>query len=242
MKYIDIFPAFPVFFPLNNTVHRTLCVVNMIKAFIFDFDGTIAETIPLVLAACDVAYDKLGLKRPTHEEIAARFGPTELGMFKRLDSENYEALFAQYLIAYEDLHDKYSAVPFDGIAEVLKKISDAEIPIALITGKSTETAEISIKKYGLEGVFAWIGCGGMSGSIKTQRIKEFLREFDIKAEDAYYIGDNPQDVVDTYAAGAHPLSAAWTELADKAAIARQNPEIIFDSTAEFSCWLDERLS
>ena len=50
----------------------------MNKAIIFDFDGTIAETIPLTLQAIRAAYADNSLPVPTEETIVSNFGANEL--------------------------------------------------------------------------------------------------------------------------------------------------------------------
>lgn len=70
---------------------------EMGNAFIFDFDGTLAETIPLTLAAIRSAYADNGLPAPSESEIVANFGSNEFGMFAKMTPECAEKLFESYV-------------------------------------------------------------------------------------------------------------------------------------------------
>ena len=56
----------------------------MIKTAIFDFDGTLADTIPLCREAFRRAIQKLDGRILTDEEIERQFGPDDLGVIQKL--------------------------------------------------------------------------------------------------------------------------------------------------------------
>ena len=96
-----------------------------IKGAIFDFDGTIAETIPLTLQAIRAAYADNSLPVPTEETIVSNFGANEYGMFYKMSPDCADKLFESYLSEYAALHEKYSPKPFEGIVDVLHKIKNS---------------------------------------------------------------------------------------------------------------------
>ena len=55
----------------------------MIKTAIFDFDGTLADTIPLCREAFRRAIQKLDGRILTDEEIERQFGPDDLGVIQK---------------------------------------------------------------------------------------------------------------------------------------------------------------
>jgi len=149
----------------------------MKTAFIFDFDGTIGETIPLVLSAIESAYADMGLTAPSREVIQSNFGPNERGLCQRLfpdSKEKAETLYQRYLFHYEAQHDKFSPRPFTGIRVALKTLSENRIPIGIVTGKGDDSAKISLLKYDIVDLFSVIECGSERGAIKPEKIKAVL--------------------------------------------------------------------
>lgn len=58
-------------------------------------------------------------------------------------------------------------------------------------------------------------------------------------EETYYIGDIPNDIIDSRAAGIKPLAAGWFREADPSAQAAQNPYKMFATVAEFFAWIKQ---
>ena len=212
----------------------------MKNSFIFDFDGTIAETIPITLKAIEAAYADNGLPVPSDAEIVAHFGANEYGMFLKMTPDHADELFEAYIREFVAVHQKFPQKPFDGIVAAIRKIKDAGWKIGLVTGKHIRAAEKAIEIYGLSGLFDDIRCGGINGSIKTQNISELIDIWAIAPQNTWYIGDVVSDVIDSRAAGVHPLSAACTHahLTELATLEAAKPEEIFTSVESFNKWLD----
>ena len=216
----------------------------MKNSFIFDFDGTIAETIPITLKAIMAAYADCGLPVPSEAEIVAHFGANEYGMFLKMTPDHADGLFEAYIREFVAVHKKFPQKPFDGIVAAIRKIRDAGWKIGLVTGKHIRAAEEAIEIYGLSGLFDDIRCGGINGSVKTQNISELLDIWTIAPQNTWYIGDVVSDVTDARAAGVHPLSAAWTHanITAIASLEAAKPEEIFTSVESFNKWLDGLLA
>lgn len=221
---------------------RAICLA-MKKGFIFDFDGTLGETVDLVLAAFDSAYADLGLVMPPRDEIIANFGPTELGLLRWLSPAHGDELFARYLVHYSRLHSKYSPAPFLGIADVLKMLFDRGLLLGIVTGKARETAELSLKKYGIFDYFSVVECGDERGAVKPVKIRNVLNTWKVTPQNAeiYYLGDIERDACDAKESGITPLAAAWSDFADVAALEKSPAKAVFRSVAEFKAWVEENV-
>ena len=58
--------------------------MKKIKAVIFDIDGTLANTIPLIIKAYRQAVEPLVHRSLTDDEIVATFGPSEEGSVRAM--------------------------------------------------------------------------------------------------------------------------------------------------------------
>lgn len=56
----------------------------MLKAVLFDFDGTVGNTLPLCIAAFQKAITPLAGRSFSEREIVATFGPSEEGTIRAL--------------------------------------------------------------------------------------------------------------------------------------------------------------
>ena len=155
------------------------------------------------------------------------FGTTEYGILKMHCPEKSEELFAEYLRLYALYTSEESPKAFDGIIPILQKLKNANVPMALVTGKSLASAYYSIGKYNLDGFFDYVEIGGDTGSVKTIRIKAILERWKKPLGNIYYLGDSPHDVDEAKAAGLKSLSAAWAGGVFSENIEEKNPEKVF---------------
>ena len=213
----------------------------MKKAFIFDFDGTLGETIPLVLASVKAAYCDTGQTAPSEGVIKSHFGPNEIGMFRSLNPDMWKTLYGRYLYHYAALHDKYSPALFMGIRGVLRLLSEKGVPAAIVTGKGRDTADISLAKYGISEYFSVVECGDERGAVKPEKIRRVLEFWNLQnaAGSVYYIGDIVRDVYDSLEAGTVPLSAAWSKIADVGGLKKSPSKKVFESVADFRDWIEK---
>lgn len=178
----------------------------MIRAVIFDFDGTIGNTLPLCIAAFRRAIEPLAGKQLPDEEIVATFGPSEEGTIRILAPHAYEQGLADYLNCYRELHDMCPS-PFDGIPELLEWLRARGIIIALVTGKGRRSCSISLEQYGIARFFDLVETGSPEGPCKPEGIRAVLDRFLLKPEEAIYVGDTASDVASARSAGVPAVAA-----------------------------------
>jgi len=210
----------------------------MKKALILDFDGTIAETFPIVFKAIETAYTKLGLIAPSREELYANFGPHEQALLNKISTQG-DALFAEYIKATEKFIKADNLQPFDNIKNLLNKAKELGMKICMITGKSKESMEVTLKHLGLEKYFDILKWGGETGSVKPQRFKEIFTELNLTADDVYYVGDSTMDIDDCREVGVQILSAGWADCADIEALKTKKPDALFYSVQELIDFLKQ---
>src|SRR5690242_17857694 len=116
-----------------------------LRGVIFDFDGTLANTIPMVLVAFKEALRHAGLREHTDAEIVALFGPDDAGILQRLVGDGWEDAYRVYLAAYEREHDT-TPDPFPGIQPALDLLVERGVQLAIVTGKGADSAAISVPR------------------------------------------------------------------------------------------------
>ncbi|MBY9081791.1 HAD family hydrolase [Paenibacillus sp. HN-1] len=211
------------------------------KAVIFDFDGTVADTLPLCITSFRKAIEPLAGRSLSDGEIIATFGPSEEGTIMALIPDFYEEGLSSYLSHYEELHGM-CAEPFDGMRELLDFLKEQGIIVALVTGKGEQSCRVSLAFYGMENRFDWIETGSPHGQRKTEGIQEVLRQFGLKESEAIYVGDAVSDIHSARATGMPILSAAWGSYTDVDELGRHEPDEILSTVAELRAYLVGRLN
>ncbi len=210
----------------------------MKKALILDFDGTIAETFPIVFKAIETAYAKLGLTAPSREVLYANFGPHEQALLNKISTSG-DALFAEYIKATEKFIVADNLQPFDDIELLLKTAKALGMKICMITGKSKESMEITLKHFGFEKYFDSLKWGGETGSVKPQRFLEIFAELNLKPEEVYYVGDSTMDIDDCKEVGVEILSACWADCAEVDLLKAKNPNRIFHTVKDLISFIKD---
>ncbi|NCD71902.1 HAD family hydrolase [Mucilaginibacter agri] len=207
-----------------------------LKAIIFDLDGTIADTLPLCIAAFKKSIEPLLGKSLSEEQIIATFGPSEEGTIRKLIPQ-YEAQgVSDYLVHYENLHGTCPDV-FPGIKELLELLHQKGIQLAMVTGKGTHSTRISLKQFGVESYFEVLETGSPEGPNKVNGIRKVLKRLNVDAKESLYIGDAPSDIKYCKELGVPIAAAAWASTTNADELIPLQPEYIFYYVEDFKEWI-----
>lgn len=212
----------------------------MIKAVIFDLDGTIADTLPLCIAAFKKSIEPLLGKMISEQEIVATFGPSEEGTIRRLIPMHEEAGVRAYLEYYEALHDTCPA-PFPGIRELLTLLKENGVPLAMVTGKGIHSTRLSLAQFALSSFFEVLETGSPEGPNKINGIRSVLRRLGVTAAEGLYVGDAVSDIRYCKEIGIPIAAAAWASTADEKALRALQPEHLFLTVGAFHQWIKDRV-
>ncbi|MBB5646476.1 HAD family hydrolase [Pedobacter cryoconitis] len=207
-----------------------------INTIIFDLDGTIADTLPLCIAAFKKSIEPLLGSQISEQEIVATFGPSEEGTIRKLVPENEEAGIKSYLEHYIALHHS-CAHPFEGIKELLQFLKDSGVHLAMVTGKGVHSTKISLEQFGLSDFFNVLETGRAEGPDKSNGIKRVINRLNVDQSQCIYVGDAPSDILASKKAGISIASAAWAETTDAQELLTLSPNWIFYCVQEFRDWI-----
>ena len=186
---------------------------NIVDAIVFDFDGTLADTLPLITASWNAALRDF-LPRPhSVEDVVARFGPTEENMLRAyLHDQNQatiDAAIERYFAHYQSEHDLVQ--PFEGVREMLHQTRARGYKCGLMTGKAHRAAMITLELLGWQDEFETIITGDDIARTKPdpEGILKALQVLAVPPERAVYLGDMDFDIEAARAAGCRAFAAGW---------------------------------
>lgn len=136
----------------------------MVAAVLFDLDGTLADSGPLITKTISQTMRELaGIDQP-HEAYKRYVGPPLNSSFAHLGvaEDDIESYIAHYRTAYNKV---YRDTPlFEGVVDLMDSVHDEGFAIALATSKLQTVAEELVKNLGLVGHFDVL-CGSLPGEV-----------------------------------------------------------------------------
>jgi len=201
----------------------------MTKVIIFDFDGTLADTIDILLSITNRLSAEFGFKSATKEELAQL---SNLNSWQILQYSGI-SIFKFPLLIRRLKAELHSEVPhiqlFPGIKEVLLELKKRGFQLGIITSNSRENVGTSLEKNGLQGIFTFIYSGSTFGKHKV--INKWLRTENINPEQVVYVGDEIRDIDAAKKTGIKVIAVGWG-FNSQEALAAHNPDFLIERPQE----------
>jgi len=214
----------------------------MLTGFIFDLDGTLANTLPVCIKAYQETVQYFCHRLPGEQEIIAEFGPDDEGMLERLIPGQLAQTLPYYLQAYQKFHLELCKGLFPGIAELLSDLKSRNLKTAIVSGKGAFSAKISLEILKLDQWIDLVETGFAYGPDKPRSLRLVLERWKIPPDQAAYIGDAPYDMQAAHMVGILPLGAAWAETSALTGSKDPYANRLFNSVGEFFDWLQIKIN
>lgn len=204
------------------------------STLIFDLDGTLADTLPLIYEAFNDAFVPITGKPLSPEEIRALFGPPDNYVIRNvLEPEYHEEAIGRYVATYERRHRDLVEL-FDGIGDLLADAHAAGIKLAVVTGKSRNTALMTLDILGVLHWFDVVYAGDDVERQKPDPMALVMALDDLAHVDpahAAMIGDSAADVFAGKGAGVATIGVLWG-VPDHTDLLAAGPDVVCESIAD----------
>ncbi|WP_349407435.1 HAD family hydrolase [Pseudalkalibacillus sp. SCS-8] len=181
------------------------------KAAIFDFDGTLADTLPLCFHSFNRVFYHFDQKDFTSDEIKEMFGPPETDIIRnQLKSDDHEDAIEMYYEEYMSKHSDF--VQFhEELHHLLTQLKREGIKLGIVTGKSRRSLKISMDELRMNEFFDITITGDEVENPKPhpEGVIQALRDLNIKKEDAVFLGDSDADIEAGKRAGLYTIGVKW---------------------------------
>lgn len=177
----------------------------MYKNILFDFDGTVFDTVKGIERSLKYAFDKNGID--LHPDSYRPFaGPPFKVIFKESYGLDDETVFKIITSFREDYlpYGIYESQPFSGIAELLDDLRESGRKVAIATLKPRTMAVELLERSGLIEKFDLISgqiAEGIETLTKAEIVRNALEILNGSGEDTVLIGDTKYDVIGGHEAG-----------------------------------------
>jgi HAD superfamily hydrolase (TIGR01549 family) len=206
------------------------------RGVVFDLDGTLLDSMPLVLEGLAMAVAPFR-PRPNRTEVMSSLGgPSETCLRRLLGRPGHLttalATYTRFLAEHED-----SARLFRGARKLVRELHTAGIPLGIWTGRERSMTEARLRALALQDCFDALVCGDDLASHKPQPagLLQIVRRWGLTPVDVLFAGDSDQDFAGACAAGV-PLVAIRHDRAIAPELL-QHPVAVVATPTEAFTWI-----
>jgi len=199
---------------------------------VFDLDGTVVNTIPLIIASYEHAmWSVLGV-RPTPEEARGWIGQTLTATFSQRHPERARELVESY-IAWNADHLEEMLREYPGTDELLADLVRCGARVGAVTSKRHSSAARTLEVAGLAGALPVLVAMEDTDLHKPnpEPLLLALQKLGVSADRCVYVGDAVVDVQAARAAGMAAIAVTWGA-GEPADLHAAGPLAVVDTMAE----------
>ncbi|HLR03212.1 MAG TPA: HAD-IA family hydrolase [Virgibacillus sp.] len=181
------------------------------KAIIFDFDGTLADTLPVCFYAFQTVFKEFDRINVTTDEVKAMFGPSETGIIKEnLKHPDHDKAIELYYESYDERHGELVRDNGD-INELLLFLKKEGYTLGIVTGKAKRSLLISLEHLNMNDLFDVIITGDDVNSPKPhpEGLNKALEQLGVKNTETVFLGDSDADISAGKQANVHTVGVKW---------------------------------
>lgn len=187
----------------------------MIKAVIFDLDGTLVNSLFDLAAACDYALSQKGFPTHTVEEYKYFIGNGIPKLIERSlpeinrDAKTIEEV-KEIFLKYYSVHFADKTIAYDGMNETVRELKNKGLKLAVVTNKADNMAKSVVKAvYG--DVFDIVV--GLSDKFPAKpngaSTLDTLKKLSVTPKECIFVGDSAVDIQTANNAAIKSVGVLW---------------------------------
>lgn len=200
----------------------------MREAVIFDFDGTLFDTVPLIVASHRHALRSVLGRDEPDAVLKAGIGKPLIEQMRSFDAEHAEELLAAYQAWNREATPRYVRW-FPHIAEMLVHLQGEGVAVAIATSKARPAIELALALHPPSIRFEAIVTLEDSANHKPDPapILTAIARCSSTVGNAVYVGDATVDVIAARAAGTGAVAVTWGA-GDRGELSALRPDALCD--------------
>ena len=184
------------------------------KAVLFDLDGTLLDTLDDLTASVNYAMGQMNWPPRDKKEVRRFLGNgikrlMELCSPSGISLEEFDKAFKLFKSHYDE-HNQDTTKPYDGVIELMEKLKQHDIKMAIVSNKVASAVAMLWEKY-FNGL-AQIAIGdepGLDRKPAPDSCELALKRLGIEKADAVYVGDSEVDIATAKNTGVNCITVLW---------------------------------
>jgi HAD superfamily hydrolase (TIGR01549 family) len=181
--------------------------MGQVKTVIFDFDGTLANSVDLIFDLYNSHADEFGYIAVERAEFSAlrRMGYTKAMRLKKIKARKIPKII---MVLSKEMQKKMNTVaPYEGIVDVLFKLQKEGYNIGVLTSNQASLVQDFFKKHKFPEFDFVVSEKTLFG--KHKALKKIFKSYGLSKDEVIYVGDEPRDVIASHKAGVKVIGVLW---------------------------------
>jgi phosphoglycolate phosphatase len=202
----------------------------MLKVIIFDFDGTIADTFDAIVNISNRLSTEFGYKKTTPEELADIRNLSSKEIIRISGVSIFKLPFILRKLKLELNREVHNLKTISGIKDALIQLKQQGNRLAIITSNDRENVIEFLQNNNLQELFETIYSGATLFG-KSKVINKFIRQQNIEAAEAIYVGDETRDIEAAKKSKIKTIAVSWG-FNSEAVLAAHQPDFLIHHPSE----------
>ncbi len=215
--------------------------MHALKMAVFDFDGTLVDSVPAIARGIQLANEKIGIAPVSYDTAKSIIGLGFKDIIPIVAPDLPESEYGRYKDIYVSyfLQSDPSLKLFPGVLKLLRDLKDSDVNTAIATGKSRKGLSRIVNRMDIWNYFDdSITADEALPKPDPLMLRTLMERNGLRADEVVMIGDTEHDIKFGKAAGVRTVAVTWGA-APRARLEAYAPDAIVSTMEELKIKLDE---
>ena len=200
------------------------------KVIIFDFNGTIADSLETLVNISNRLAMQFGYKQTSLAELAQMQNLTSREIIKQSGISIFKVPFLVKKVKAELSFEVKTLNLFPGMKETLIELHKLGHKLVIISSNSKSNILAFLEHNNLAEIFYYIYSGSTIFG-KDKVINRFIRQESIDVKDVVYVGDETRDIESAKKSRVIAIAVSWG-FNTKEVLMKQNPDYLIEQPSD----------
>ena len=203
-----------------------------VKVIIFDFDGTLADTLDALVRITNRLAEEFGYQTAAPEELSTVRALSSREIVKKSGISFLKLPFLLKKIREELQPEIQTLNPIPEIKEALIELKREGYCLGILTSNSENNVKTFINNQGMQDIFSFV-YSETSIFSKDKSLKKLMRKNHLNSEEVIYVGDETRDIEASKKINIKVIAVTWGFNSGEV-LAKHQPDFLIHEPNEWS--------